>query len=251
MDQGYRPRSANSIISEIRHLMDHYAVKYIYFADELLMCSAERTISLCKSFMKAGLNFHWWCNGRLNYADPGVLNTMKAAGCVFINYGIESIDNEALLAMNKALTVDQIIRGVENTIKSGISPGLNIIFGNIGETLECLNKDVDFLLKYDDHSQLRTIRPVTPYPGSSLFDYAVKNGLLEGTKDFYENKHTNSDLLTVNFTKMTDGEYYDALFAANARLLENHICIAKKRNEETLVKLYKEHDAEFRGFRPV
>ena len=32
-----------------------------------------------------------------------------------------------------------------------------------------LQKAVDFLIKYDDFAQKRTIRPVTPYPGSPLY----------------------------------------------------------------------------------
>lgn len=120
----------------------------------------------------------------------------------FINYGIESMDEKALRVMNKALTTKQIIAGIENTLAVGISPGYNIIFGNIGETAESLKLGVEFLLKYDDHSQLRTIRPVTPYPGSPLYYYAIENGLLKDCEDFYENKHINSDLLTINFTDL-------------------------------------------------
>lgn len=90
------------------------------------------------------------------------LRKMKEAGCVFINYGIESMDNATLQLMHKYLDTDTIIKGIENTIEVGISPGLNIIYGNVGEPLSELVKDVEFLLKYDDHAQLRTIRPVTP-----------------------------------------------------------------------------------------
>ena len=131
----------------------------------------------------------------------------------------------------------------------GISPGLNIIFGNIGETLEILNRGVEFLLKYDDGAQLRTIHPVVPYPGSPLFDYAVEKGLLKDVEDFYENKHTNSDLLTVNLTDLSDGEVYEALKEANIRLLENYYNTKKEGMIRRTVKLYDECDVTFRGFR--
>jgi hypothetical protein len=140
---------------------------------------------------------------------------------------------------------------VENTLAAGISPGLNIIFGNIDEDFECLKKDVEFLLRYDDHSQLRTIRPVTPYPGSPLFDYAIERGMLGGIEDFYERKHMNSDLLTVNFTKMTDAEYYDALHWANKMLLDNYIEHQRKVNMKIIDDLYYRKDGDFRGFRSV
>ncbi|GKT28733.1 radical SAM protein, partial [Aduncisulcus paluster] len=93
--------------------------------------------------------------------------------------------------MKKALTRDMIIKGVEATLEAGISPGLNIIYGNINEPIEAIDDAVDFLLKYDDHAQLRTIRPVTAYPGTPLFEYALENGLVKDTEDFYENLHVN------------------------------------------------------------
>ena len=251
MDKGFRPRSIEGIIEEIRLLQKDYNVGYIAFSDELLMSSAGRTTELCEAFIKARLNIKWDCNGRLNYAKPDVLKLMREAGCVFINYGIEAVDDNVLKNMNKALTVRQIIEGVENTLSAGISPGLNIIWGNIGDNNETLQKGVDFLLKYDDHSQLRTIRPVTPYPGSSLYYHAIEKGLLKDAEDFYENKHLNSDLLAVNFTDLTDKEFHRALLEANITLMKHYY--DKKLNDgiRTAEDLYLNCDVSFRGFRDV
>lgn len=251
MDEGFRPRSNESIVSEISFLKKQYEISYIGFADELFMSSIERTISLCEVFIKAQLNIRWQCNGRLNYARPEVLKLMKRAGCLFINYGIEAMDDQILRNMNKALTTKQVIKGVEATLQVGITPGLNIIFGNIGENKDTLRKGVEFLLKYDTGAIVRTIRPVTPYPGSPLYYHAIEKGLLKDCEDFYENKHTNSDLLTVNFTDMSDEEFYQCLLEANTTLLKYYY---QKKLESVLSqtqKLYLTRDSSFRGFRPV
>lgn len=251
MDTGFRPRSAEGIIEEINLLKKDYSIGYIAFGDELLMSSVRRTEELCRAFLKAKVNIKWDCNGRLNYAKPDLLRLMKEAGCVFINYGIESVDNTVLKNMKKALTYNQIISGVESTLAAGISPGLNIIFGNIGDTWETLKRGVDFLLKYDDHAHMRTIRPVTPYPGSPLYYYAIEKGLLRDVEDFYEQKHLNSDLVAVNFTDMTDEEFHTALLQANTMLMKKyHEC---KLNEglHAAEELYLNGDVSFRGFRDV
>ena len=104
LDEGFRARSPESIIEEIQILKKDYQISYILFSDELLMSSVERTIMLSEAFIKADLNITWTCNGRLNYAKPEVLKVMKRAGCVFINYGIESFDDDMLKVMYKALT---------------------------------------------------------------------------------------------------------------------------------------------------
>ena len=249
LDKGFRPRGAKSIIEEIEFLKETYNVKYIAFSDELLMSSRERTLELCQAFIDANLNIKWDCNGRLNFADIDVLQKMKEAGCVFINYGIESLDDETLKIMHKGLTKKMIIKGVENTLKVGISPGLNLIYGKINEPLSAIEDAVDFLLKYDDHAQLRTIRPVTPYPGTELFDYAIEKGLIKDTEDFYEHKHLNSDLLAVNFTQYSDEEIYDALYKANMKLINRYQQVQGKNMENTCRDLYMNRNINFRGFR--
>lgn len=249
MDEGFRPRSNASIIDEVNYLKKKYAITYINFSDELLMSSVKRTVALCEDFIRAKMNVKWCCNGRLNFAKLDVLKLMKRSGCVFINYGIEAVDDNVLKNMNKALTTDQIIKGIETTKKTGISPGLNVIFGNIGDNSLTLKKDVEFLLKYDDGAQLRTIRPVTPYPGSPLYYYAIEKGSLKDCEDFYENKHINSDLLSVNFTDLADDEFHRCLFEANSILIESYFKKKQACAIDRLHALYMKKDIKFRGFR--
>ncbi len=249
LDTGFRARSNESIVEEIKFLKANYGITYLAFMDELLMSSIQRVESICHAFIAAKLNVKWDCNGRLNFAKPALLKLMKQAGCVFINYGIEAFDDQILKNMNKCLTTKQIKTGIEATLAANISPGYNIIFGNIGETKATLKKGVDFLLKYDNGAQLRTIRPVTPYPGSPLYYYAIKNGLLKDCKDFYENKHLNSDLLSINFTNLTDKEFHKALYFANKKLFKKYFKNKLKSQLDVAKKLYYDCDANFRGFR--
>ena len=251
MDKGLRNRGNEDIIEEIRFLNRDYAVSYFGFFDELLVSSRERVVTLCEAFIQANMNIKWYCNGRLNYAQPDILRLMKKAGCVFINYGIEAMDDDVLKNMKKGLRVDQIVKGIEATLEEDISPGFNIIFGNIGDSQDTLNKGVEFLIKYDDGSELRTIRPVTPYPGSPLYYDAIERGLLKGCEDFYEHKHVNSDLLAVNFTTMSDDNVYRSLFEANTRLIQNYFSNQSKKGVANARALYTDRDPNFRGFRQI
>jgi len=238
MDQGFRPRSSEGIVEEIQYLKKNYSISFIAFSDELLMSSIDRTVNICETFIKSKLNIKWNCNGRLNFVTSDLIKLMKEAGCQFINYGIEAFDDQVLKNMNKVLTTKQIVHGIETTLEHGISPGLNIIFGNIGDNKKTLEKDVEFLIQYDDCAQLRTIRPVTPYPGSPLYYLAIEKGLLKDCEDFYENKHINSDLLSVNFTELSDDEFHKSLLEANIKLINNHYNTKTKQLIETSKKLY-------------
>ena len=75
--------------------------------------------------------------------------------------------------------------------------------------------------------------------------------MLKDVADFYENKHVNSDLLAVNFTEYSDDHFHQLLLEANKQLLENYYNHKASEAEETLMKLYCDHDPSFRGFRKV
>jgi len=245
---GMRFRKPEKVVEEMELLVDKYRVNYIVFFDELTMFPGK-TEELCNVIINAKLDIKWLCNGRLNFAKPELLKLMKKSGCTFINYGIESYDNQVLKNMHKQLTLDVIDKGIKDTISEGISPGLNIIFGNYGDNAQTLQSGINFILKYNDYSQIRTIRPVTPYPGSELYYDAIKMGKLKDIADFYENKHKNSDLMTINYTDLTDEEFYNELYNANKILLNDHYEHQTEENDQLLKKMYLERDASFRGFR--
>lgn len=78
---------------------------------------------------------------------------------------------------------------------------------------------------------------------------ALERGLLKDCEDFYENRHLNSDLLAVNFTNMSDDEFYSCLDWANSKLTKNYYEKQKQSTLQAIKKLYTEKDVKFRGFR--
>tara|TARA_B100001063_G_C16765846_1_gene558587 strand:- start:2082 stop:3164 length:1083 start_codon:yes stop_codon:yes gene_type:complete len=252
MDPGYRKRDPEELLDEVEMLHKTYGITRFSFQDDLLMASVEHTENVCKAMLKRNLPITWDCMGRLNYCSKELLQLMKDAGCVFIIYGIESMDQKVLNNMKKGLRPEIIIRGIEQTFEVGISPGFNFIYGNRGDSRKTLEKAVDFLIKYDDFSEKRTIRPVTPYPGSPLYYDAIESGLLDKERpvaDFYENKHLNSDLLCCNFTEQTDKEFYETLKWANKKLMKNYYEKSSASTQNQIDHLYDNLDASFRGFR--
>ena len=252
MDTGYRARGPVALLDEVEMLHKDYGITYIEFQDDLLMSSVGHTEEVCKEFLKRDLPVEWNCNGRLNYCSEELLQLMKDAGCTAINYGIESMDQTVLNNMKKGLRPEMIVKGIEDTLKVGISPYLNFIFGNKGDNKETIKSTVDFLLKYDDFAQKRTIRPVTPYPGSPLYYDAIEMGLLDKdnpAEDFYENKHLNSDLICCNFTELSDEEFYECLRWANQTLMKNYYDGQRSSTLEQIDRLYDDRDVTFRGFR--
>ena len=248
LEKGIRLRPIGAVVEEIKKYIHDYRISFIVFWDELFMISEKRVMDFAEAVLKENIKINYWCTGRLNVVNEKIAKAMKRSGCKYIDYGIEQFDNDALKAMNKRLTEEEIVRGIQITQKEGIYVAFNIIFGNIGDNSKTLQKSLSLLRKYNDYGQLRTIRPVTPYPGSALYYEAIKRGLLTGPEDFYR-RHRNVELLTVNFSDMPDDEFHKLLYNANKEIIEDYFDHNKKATIDDFKKVYFEKDFSFRGAR--
>jgi radical SAM superfamily enzyme YgiQ (UPF0313 family) len=238
-------------MEEIRFLHKNYFISHFDFEDELLMSSEKRTEEICDAISKLPFRMNWDCNGRLNYAKPYLLKKMKDSGCCYVNYGIESLNQKILNQMGKGLTLDQIYHGVESTLKAGLSPGLNLLWGFPNDTESNLKEEVKFIKEFNPGDENRTIRPPTPYPGCRLFNEAIEKGLIKDVNDFYENKFHNSDFLSINFTCIPTEDANRMLFEANKELYLDYVSKQQKKTLKVAENLYIRNDYSFRGWRPV
>jgi anaerobic magnesium-protoporphyrin IX monomethyl ester cyclase len=101
------------------------------------------------------------------------------------------------------------------------------------------------LLQLGDWEDFRTVRPVTPYPGSQLYNYAIEKGLLNGVEDFYENKHINSDLIAVNFTDLSNEEFMFNVKESNKKFAKKYYELQLESKLEEIDNI----DENFRGYR--
>ena len=74
---------------------------------------------------------------------------------------------------------------------------------------------------------------------------------MKDCEDFYENKHKNSDLFSVNFTSLSENKFYKILKKANIELIRDYYNKHKNRVVEEAKFFYDNRDVSFRGFRQV
>ncbi len=254
MEKGVRRRSLDNVIEEIKTLMSRYNITYFFIADELTFFKKDKVLEFEEALKKSGMKIKYHCELRANLVDEEVVESLQRSGCRFVNIGFESMDQKVLDRMSKGTTVEDNIRAAEICNKAGLTMGLNVIWGNPYDTEASLWQLVDFTKKYNTYGQLRTIRPITPYPGCPLYYDAIQMGLLKGPDDFFE-KFKNSDLITVNYTDIPTDECHSLLFAANTELILDHFLKTNddmreaKRMIDAFYGLYFEKDYKFRGAR--
>ncbi len=246
MESGIRFRSINNLIEEIKILNDKYGVNCFIMFDELFNVPKKRVYEFYQAVKKNNLKIKFSCNARVDIFDEESAIWLKESGCKLLNFGFESSDQKVLDLMKKNTTVEQNVRALEITKKVGIGMGLNFIWGNKGDTAESLKGNVELIKKYNTYYQVRTIKPVTPYPGCDLYYEAIERGLLSGPEDFF-NKFKNSDLLTVNFTDIPEEEFYKLLFEANKDLITDHYMHTTKNMDEANKLIQSFSDLYFKG----
>jgi radical SAM superfamily enzyme YgiQ (UPF0313 family) len=221
LEKGIRFRKIKNVVQEIIELKEKYGVTYFSMYDELFVYNKKRIFEFRDELERNDLTIKYDCQQRVDTFDNEIAECLKTTGCQFVNFGFESMDQHVLNLMKKNTKVEDNVRSVEIALKYKLGVGLNFIWGNIGDTKESLQNNVKFIKKYNTYYQVRTIRPITPYPGSELYYNAIEMGLLNGPEEFFD-KFNNSDLLTVNFTDIPLEIFYQLLFDANKELILDH-----------------------------
>jgi len=255
LESGIRFRSMKNVVEEMYLLNEVYGITYFNICDELFGYPKKRVFEFQEELEKRDLKIKYFCAVRVDTIDKEILQSLKESGCKFINFGFESSSQEVLDLMQKHTTVEQNIKAIELSKEMGFeTTGLNFIWGNPGDTMESLWDNVDLIIKYQDYTQLRTIRPVTPYPGCQLYYDAIAEGKLKDPKDFFS-KFKNSDLITVNFTEYILDMCYELLYSANSFLIADYFIntsedwIKADALTQDFHDLYFNHKTDFRGAR--
>jgi anaerobic magnesium-protoporphyrin IX monomethyl ester cyclase len=249
IEEGHRHRPFDDFLGEMHFLNDKHSITDFGFQDELFMTSKKHVKQFCENLIEAMDNgviprVTWATTGRFNIVDKEIAEVMAAAGCREVLFGLESGDSKALAIMNKKTSAEMICEGVHVSREAGMTVSLPCMFGNIGETRESIQKTVDLLLELRP-DEYRTIRPVTPYPGSPLYEYALSKGLLKDHEDFFQ-RSRNPDLLTVNFTEMSNNDFYQALYDGNEQLVDAYHKCAREAETEVFKSMYfKDDDSDF------
>lgn len=254
MEKGIRLRSIDRVIDEMMYLYEHYKVSTIRFQDEMFLVSKKRLMEFIDKLTATGMDMKFYIDARVDFFDREIAQMLKNHGCIGIDFGFESSSQAVLNEIKKNATVEKNIKVLELAKEVDIPVGLNFIWGYPSDDEQTLRNNADLITRYNHYQSLRTIRPVTAYPGCELYYEGIQKGLINGPDDFF-NRFRNSDLITMNFTAFPDDVCYRWLYDVNKMLITDHYeHIDGDREErdyfiEQLGMLYAGKLDSFRGFR--
>ena len=171
-----RHHSPARVISEIEELISRYSIEAIYFAEDMFLSSKDRAEEILNLFVERGINkkTRWFAQAKANIITPELLQLMKEAGCVGVEYGYESGSQRILDMMNKRLRVEENIRAADLTRKAGLRFQANIIVGYPGEREEDFRKTIDFIKRI--HPNMIGFNIFMPLPGTSSYETLKHEG---------------------------------------------------------------------------
>jgi anaerobic magnesium-protoporphyrin IX monomethyl ester cyclase len=174
-----RHHSVERIIEEIRMLVETYDAKEINLEADTLTVNRKFIMALCDAIINSGLSKQvaWTCEARIDTVDEDVLKKLKEAGCWQTSYGVETGSQRLLDLVHKDITIEKIEKTFAITKKVGISIRAFYMLGIPTETREESLKTIAFAKKLDARWSQFTL--FTPYPGTELYDIAVKEGGLK------------------------------------------------------------------------
>jgi anaerobic magnesium-protoporphyrin IX monomethyl ester cyclase len=177
-----RAFSPKRIAAEIKHLVQNFGSRGVYFVGDNFTIHKKRTIQLCNYLKKEKLDIKWVCDTRVDQISRELLREMKAAGCQTIWFGVESGSARILEKLNKKITLEQISHAFKLCKEQGIQLACSFMVGIPGETVDDMNATFKFARKLDpDWCQFNTYVAV---PGSKLYDEVMENGLYDRVEDF-------------------------------------------------------------------
>ncbi|UCG38336.1 MAG: radical SAM protein [bacterium] len=172
----YRTRDIGDVLDEIRHVMDHYGARSIYFDDDTFNIGRERMLRFCHEKVERGLDVPWAIMARADLMDEEILQAMAASNLQAVKYGIESADPDLLKNVSKGLDLEKAIRIVEMTKKFGIKVHLTFMFGIPGETRDSIRRTVRLARDLAPDSVQFSL--LTPLPGTRIYEELMARGHL-------------------------------------------------------------------------
>jgi radical SAM superfamily enzyme YgiQ (UPF0313 family) len=233
----YRIRSMDSIFNEIDWLVKTFQIRKLVLADELFTVNKKRMIDFAKKIKPYNLDWVAWVRIDVNWTLE-IFKFMKDAGCKIISPGLEHVDATILSSMNKRTDVAMIERFLNMATEANLRIIGHFIIGDTEETVETVNKLFSWLHNNAEILGRFNITPITLYPGSLLYQKAVKEGKINPLD------HIRNNCPIVNVSKLPDWVYYPLMQTGIVR--EMKLIFKKRLKVDFYINEEKEYSIHLR-----
>lgn len=187
-----RLRSPKNFVDEIEHLYRAYDYRAFNFYDDTFTIIRQHAVEICNEIIKRDLKIFWYSSCRVNTVDKELFDLMKLAGCVRVNFGIESGSSRMLQIIKKGITMEQARKAIGAAVSAGLEVTLNFLLVYPYETWEDIGLTVEAIKEF---KAMKNVSPsysfIIIYPGTELETIAKKEGIMP-TNFSWNSPYTNT-----------------------------------------------------------
>ncbi|QPJ64052.1 MAG: radical SAM protein [Candidatus Nitrohelix vancouverensis] len=206
-DRAIRYIPLATLMERIDYFIEKYNTGFINVADENFGTNKRYLSEFIKEMKKRDLL--WKVGGmRVHDITSKWIGDMKEAGCVEIQYGMESGSQRILDVMEKKTTVEENMRAVRLMAENNLHTTMQMVLGMPGESPETVKETAAFtsyaaeLARETDPNDL-SINFAQALPGTPLYEVGRRKGFIGQSFDD-EEKY----LLQISDRDARDGEAY-------------------------------------------
>jgi len=225
-DDPYRHRSADQIVEEIRFHKGKYGANYFNFWDDLSFHKLGPAEKFLDALIEADLNIHFTASCRADLFGRNeiprkdrlrVAQKFKDAGCIVLNYSLESANAEILGAMNKRIN-KEYFRETVNILREtgGIVTMTSLVLGYPQETKDTIQESMQLCYELQIYPSCGFLLPL---PATEMWRYCIENGHITEPDKFLQDVTERQDII-LNLTEMSDEELYNEVVAGLTSLSE-------------------------------
>ncbi len=206
-----RHRSVADVVEDIRRS----GKRHIFLVDDNLFLNRDTAWSLFEALVPLGIS--WSCQVSIDIArDEELVRLMRESGCISALIGFESLNPDSLRELNKHWNTkwQSYDDAIEVFRRAGIMLYGTFILGCDHDTTASFGATVDFALR--NKFVLANFNPLTPTPGSPLFDKMRDEGRLLHERWWLDSAFGYGDA-TFTPRGMTARELTAGCFAARRR----------------------------------
>jgi radical SAM superfamily enzyme YgiQ (UPF0313 family) len=178
MGRGHRLRSPKQVVDEMQMLYEHHGLNYFGFVDDNLTLNKPHILAICREIVRRGMviQFESFNGYNLNSLDEEIMEAMVQAGCVYVILPIEhGSDRMRQEIIGKKITREKIFQVAELCKRYNLLTRGVFIMGFPEETGETLTDTYNLIL--DLQLDMNLVFNLIPYPGTRIFQQAVRDGL--------------------------------------------------------------------------
>jgi len=171
-----RVRKTEEVVEEIQHLVEE-GVDYVYFVDDIFNYPPADAEALCREMARRKIDIKWSAFVNPSFLNETLLQWMKEAGCVGVEFGTDSGSPRMLENYKKSFTQEDIIRSSKICSTLKVNQCHYLLFGGPGEDEETIEESFHLMDQLDPTAVIAMLG-IRIYPGTEIERIALSQGVI-------------------------------------------------------------------------